>query len=315
MTDPSVSYATEYGTAYLASVEGFLDSKPGQAHRGKVQLLFTSPPFPLRRKKAYGNKQGSEYLEWLRDLAPKLSELVAADGSIVIEIGNAWESGRPVMSTLPNEALLEFLRAADLNLCQQFICHNPARLPSPIQWVNRERIRVKDSFTQVWWMSPVDRPKADNRQVLVPYSKSMKQLLKSGTYNSGKRPSEHDIGETSFNRNNGGAIPPSVLEFSNTSATSPYRSYCKAEGIEPHPSLMPPQLAEFFIKLLTNPGDLVFDPFAGSNTTGATAESLGRHWIATEPVEEYLRGSKGRFPSLVPENHPNVLPLQIDKPS
>ena len=313
MTTPSVSYKTKLGKAFNAPVEEFLDSRSGKLTRGKVQLLFTSPPFPLLRKKSYGNKTGIKYLEWLRDLAPKFKDLLTDDGSIVIEIGNAWESGKPVMSTLPNESLLEFLKAADLNLCQQFICHNPARLPSPIQWVNRERIRVKDSFTQVWWMSPSERPKANNREVLVPYSDSMKKLIKRGSYNSGDRPSEHSIGETSFNRDNGGAIPPSVLEIANTNSRSPYRNYCKAEGITPHPAQMPEKLAEFFINFLTEPGDLIFDPFAGSNTTGAVAESLERKWIATEPKEEYLEGSKGRFPEFAPEHHPTVLKLPLNK--
>jgi hypothetical protein len=72
-------------------------------------------------------------------------------------------------------------------------------------------IRLKDSFTRVWWMSPSDRPKADNRRVLKEYSESMKKLLASGKYNHGKRPSEHHIGERSFLKNNGGAIPASVL--------------------------------------------------------------------------------------------------------
>ncbi len=293
-----LSYITDLGAAYVSKVEDFLDGEKGQSAQAEVQLIFTSPPFPLSRKKAYGNKVGNEYLEWLRDLAPRFRDLVTENGSIVIEIGNAWETGRPVMSTLPTEALLAFLRAADLNLCQQFICHNPARLPSPAQWVNRERVRVKDSYTQIWWMSPTDRPKADNRNVLTPYSQAMKDLLKDGTYNSGQRPSEHNIGEQSFTKDNGGAIPPSVLEIANTSSSSPYRTYCKKNGIKPHPALMSPKLAEFFIKFLTDPGDLVFDPFAGSNTTGAAAESLDRRWLATEPVEDYLQGSVGRFPSL-----------------
>lgn len=298
MKQARISYTTDFGTAYVSSIEDFLGTGEGRSASGKVQLLFTSPPFPLSRKKAYGNKAGSEYLEWLSDLAPHFRNLLTDNGSIVIEIGNVWETGRPVMSTLPNEALLAFLRAADLNLCQQFICHNPARLPSPAQWVNRERIRIKDSYTQVWWMSPTDHPKADNRNVLAPYSTAMKRLLKTGSYNSGQRPSEHQIGETSFTKDNGGAIPPSVLEFANTSSSSPYRTYCKDNDIVPHPALMSPKLAEFFIKFLSDAGDLVFDPFAGSNTTGSAAESLGRHWIATEPVEDYLRGSIGRFPAL-----------------
>jgi len=58
---------------------------------------------------------------------------------------------------------------------------------------------------------------------------------------------------------------------------------------------MQPELAEFFIKFLTNSGDLVLDPFAGSNTTGASAEKLKRKWISIELNEKYVKGSRGRF--------------------
>jgi len=288
-------YNTDLGKMYQATVEEFLDSPHAKRLKGKVQLIFTSPPFPLLTPKNYGNLVGKEYLKWLSDLAPKLRKLLTPDGSIVIELGNAWERGQPVMSTLPLEALLKFQKAGELYVNQQFICNNPARLPSPIQWVNIDRIRVKDSFTHVWWMSPTQRPKADNRKVLVPYSESMKKLIKTQKYNSGMRPSGHNIGETSFLTDNGGAIPASVLSYTNTRAGTPYRNYCRDNGIAAHPAPMQLELAEFFVKMLTDQGDLVFDPFGGSNTTGAASEELGRRWITTEPRDDYVRGSKGRF--------------------
>lgn len=226
----TIGYHAKAGTMYQATIEEVLDSDVGRNLKGKVQLIFTSPPFPLNRKKKYGNKVGEEYLEWLRDLAPKLVELLTPTGSIVVEIGNAWEPGKPVMSTLALRTMLEFLEAGELNLCQQFICHNPARLPSPAQWVNIERIRVKDSFTHVWWMSPTERPDADNTRVLTPYSKAMTELLDRGSYNHGKRDSGFTIGETSFLKDNGGAIPPNVLTFSNTRSNDAYRSFCRQHG-------------------------------------------------------------------------------------
>ena len=74
-------------------------------------------------------------------------------------MGNSWEPGEPVMSTLALRSLLEFQSKNGLHLCQEFIWQNPAKLPSPAQWVNIERIRVKDSFTKLWWMSPNVKPK------------------------------------------------------------------------------------------------------------------------------------------------------------
>ena len=178
---------------------------------GKFSLIFTSPPFLLNRKKGYGNLDGTDYVDWFAGFASVFRKLLRPDGSIVIEMGNAWMKGRPVMSFLPLKALLAFAEQGDLSLCQQFVWNNTARLPSPAQWVNVERIRVKDAFTHIWWMAPSDRPKADNRNVLKKYSKSMQRLLEFQDYNPGARPSEHNIGKTSFLKDNGGAIPSMSL--------------------------------------------------------------------------------------------------------
>ncbi len=262
---------------------------------GKVNLIFTSPPFPLNRKKRYGNETGEAYIRWLCAFGPLFKKMLASDGSIVVEMGNSWEPGMPVMSTLALRALLAFQEKNDLHLCQEFIWYNPAKLPSPAQWVNVERSRVKDSFTKLWWMSPTEKPKASNQRVLQEYSKAMKTLLRRGTYNAGKRPSEHDISETAFLRDNGGAIPSNVLTYANTRNGDAYQTYCRENGLPLHPARMPADLAKFFIKFLTEAGDIVLDPFCGSNTTGAVAEELERFWIGIEASEDYIKGSRGRF--------------------
>ena len=304
------TYSTKLGSMYCGNAEEVLQKWPISHYKGKVQLVFTSPPFPLNTKKKYGNYKGEEYINWFASFGPILKEFLTKDGSIVIELGNAWEQGKPVMSTLPLKALLSFLEEAELHLCQEFICFNPAKLPTPAQWVNVERIRVKDAFTKVWWMSPTEKPKADNKRVLTEYSQSMKKLLKRGTYNSGHRPSEHNIGETSFLANHGGAIPPNVLTppleqmlpdlmevmpIANTESTSKYLKYCRENNISLHPARMPAKLVEFFVDFLTEPKDMVLDPFAGSNTTGYVAENKKRRWVSIEVKPEYVEASHIRF--------------------
>src|ERR1044071_6180070 len=234
-------YETAYGKSYCGLAERVLATKTLRSARKRVQLVFTSPPYPLARKKDYGNKQGLRYVQWLSKYAILLREYLTADGSIVLEVGNSWVPGMPVMSTAVIKALLAFLEKGNLHLCQEFIWYNPARLPSPAQWVNVERIRVKDSFTRIWWMSKTPKPKANNRNVLRSYSKSMEELLDRQSYNAGKRPSEHSIGTKSFLKNNGGAIPsnvieaqpgihdeellPAVLKMANTRVDTQYQSY------------------------------------------------------------------------------------------
>ncbi len=302
-------YWTRRGVMFSGAAEDVLASPRLARLRGKIDLIFTSPAFPLNRKKRYGNYQGEAYVKWLANFAPLFREFLAPDGSIVIEMGNAWEPGHPVMSTLALEALLAFMRTGDLHLCEQFICYNPTRLPTPAQWVNVERIRVKDAYTHVWWMSPSEKPYADNRRILKPYSKAMLKLLASQKYNAGRRPSEHHIGATSFLRNNSGAIPSNVLTLSNTTATDEYLRYCREHRFSPHPARMPTGLPDFFIRFVTKPRGLVLDPFAGSNTTGATAERLKRGWISIETNEDYIEASKGRFERTWirrPRSHPRL---------
>lgn len=303
-------FKTKLGKLYVGKCEEVLPKiKELTTTTGKARLLFTSPPFPLKRKKRYGNLAGEEYVQWLEDLASTFSNVIADDGSIVIEMGNAWEPGRPVQSLLPMKALLRFVenKAAKLRLCQEFVCYNPARLPSPAQWVTIDRIRVKDAYTRLWWMAKQDRPTADNRQVLKKYSQAMKELLDKKTYNAGTRPSEHVVSDSGFLKNNKGSIPPNViqeidefladdfLELSNTGSGGDYQEFCRSNKIISHPARMPQKLAEFFIRFLTKPNDLVIDPFGGSNTVGHTAESLGRRWISIEANPQYAAASLARF--------------------
>lgn len=286
-----ISYETNYGKMIYGNCQEVLPNLSEQ----KFDLIFTSPPFPLNRAKSYGNMTGAEYLKWISDIAVQLKGMLAERGSIVIEIGNAWNKGEPTHSTLPMEALLEFKRRGEFYLCQEFIYYNPAKLPSPIEWVNKKRIRVKDSFTRIWWLSSVPMPKADNRNVLEEYSNQMIKLLKSGKYNAGRRPSEYNVGKSSFSQNNGGSIPSNVIIAPNTVSRDKYIKYCKENNYNIHPARMPKEIPIFFIKMLTDVGDTILDPFAGSNTTGWVAEELKRKWISIEAEQNYILGSKGRF--------------------
>jgi len=282
---------------------------------GKVNLILTSPPFPLNKKKKYGNEKGEEYLKWFLEMAPVFSNLLTADGSLVIEIGNSWEPERPIQSLLHLECLMGLVKHPDANLrlVQEFICYNPSKLPSPAQWVTVNRWRTVDSYTHIWWMAKSDFPKADNSKVLKPYSKSMQRLLEKQEYNSGKRPSEHTISEKGFLKDHGGSIahnffelealdenrevrlPHNVLSFSNTNSNDYFLTACRNKNITPHPARMSAGLANFFIEFLTDKGDLVLDPFGGSNTTGYCAEKLNRKWLSFELNDKYIEQAKLRM--------------------
>ena len=308
-------YKTRFGKLFFGDSIELSNSYLRRCYKNKFNLIITSPPFPLNNKKRYGNLQGADYYNWFVNLAPIFSDLLADDGSLVIEIGNAWEAGRPVQSLLHLECLIGLIKNpdADLRLIQEFICYNPSRLPSPAQWVTVNRIRTVDSYTHVWWIAKNDFPKADNSRALRPYSKGMKRLIETKKFNAGKRPSEHDISATAFVKDNGGSIahnlfeldpidptrdvrlPHNVLGFSNTTSNDYYFKRCREENIAPHPARMHGGLINFFTEFLTEEDDLILDPFAGSNTTGYCAEHLKRRWIAIEANEEYAYNSIIRF--------------------
>jgi len=219
--------------------------------------------------------------------------LLTKDGSLVVDLGGAYLPGYPVRTIYQFELLVRLCKELGFYLAQEFYHYNPARLPTPAEWVTVRRIRVKDSVNVVWWLSATAFPQADNRRVLVEYSDSMKKLLQNG-YKPALRPSGHDI-STKFTKDNRGAIPSNVLTLANTESNSAYLRRCKEARIKPHPARFPQAFAKFFIEFLTKQGELVLDPFAGSNTTGYVAERLRRKWLAFEIDENYLRGSRYRF--------------------
>ncbi|MDF2387108.1 site-specific DNA-methyltransferase [Nostoc ellipsosporum NOK] len=258
-----------------------------------INLILTSPPFALTRKKEYGNETAEKYIEWFLPFAYEFKRVLKTDGSLIIDLGGAYLPGIPVRSIYQYELLVKLCKEVGFFLAQEFYHYNPARLPTPAEWVTIRRIRVKDSVNVVWWLSKTPTPKADNRKVLKPYSQSMKQLLKNG-YTPKIRPSGHDISDK-FQKDNQGAIPPNLLEIANTESNSVYLRRCKAAGVKTHPARFPQGFAEFFIKFLTDKDDIVLDPFAGSNTTGFVCETLQRRWISFEINENYLLGSRYRF--------------------
>jgi len=294
--------------------------------KSSINLVITSPPFSLQRQKEYGNVPQEEYVDWLAGFASKVKEVLTDDGSFVLDLGGAYEKDRPIRSLHNYRILIKFCDEIGFKLAEEFFWFNPAKLPSPIEWVNRRKIRVKDAVNTVWWFAKTDSPKANVRKVLVPYSPRMRKLLRERKkyYTPKLRPSGHDISE-GFKIDRGGAIPSNLLNIPNTESNSKYLRNCRIAGAEGHPARFPKKLPDFFIKFLTDPEDIVLDIFAGSNTTGEAAEDNHRRWISFEIERKYLAASALRFIGLTEENEikmlynrlldPNTFEVEITKGS
>lgn len=296
---PKPMYETSLGQAYVGDAGKLLPHLPDAS----VDLVLTSPPFALQRQKEYGNVSQDTYVDWLLSFCSEVYRILKPSGSFVVDLGGAYLKGRPVRSLYNYRVLLRLCDELDFRLAEEFFWYNPAKLPSPIEWVNKRKIRAKDAVNTLWWLSKSDFPKADIRHVLVPYSARMRKLLADAQhfYTPKKRPSGHDIG-ISFATDNNGAIPSNLLEIPNTESNSSYLRLCRLAQATPHPARFPEKLPTFFIEFLTAPGDTVVDFFAGSNTTGAMAEATRRRWIAFELSADYLATSVFRFVANLPPN-------------
>ena len=292
-------YSTDFGDAYLADSLAVLKALPD----GSINAVATSPPYALHFKKEYGNADKADYVAWFVEFAREIFRVLADDGSLILNIGGSYNPGTPTRSLYHYKLLIELVDGVGFSLAQECFWYNPAKMPVPAEWVTVRRIRLRDSVEYVWWLSKTAWPKANNRTVLRPYSKDMERLNRRGL-NAKVRPSGHNI-STSFSEiKAGGSIPPNVVEdeipadlvrLGNNAANDVYTRRCKAAGLKIHPARFPAALPEFFLKLVTDEGDVVLDPFAGSNTTGAVAESLHLRWIAVDNVPEYLEASRFRF--------------------
>jgi site-specific DNA-methyltransferase (cytosine-N4-specific) len=292
-------YKTQYGITYNADSLDLLKKIPTNS----VNLVITSPPYALEFKKEYGNAPKTGYQQWFLTFAKEIFRILTEDGSFVLNIAGSYNKGTPTKSLYHYKLLIALVDELGFNLAQEFYWYNPAKMPVPAEWVTVRRIRVKDSVEQIWWLSKTPWPKANNKHVLKPYSKDMIRLNAKGVKKT-VRPSGHNIKDSFTNITSGGSIPPNVFEidlatdfmkFGNNAANDNYALGCKKNDIKMHPARFPDSLPEFFISFLTEENDIVLDPFAGSNTTGAIAEKLTRRWIAIDKIKEYLDGSKYRF--------------------
>lgn len=284
-------YHTEFGVLYCADSMDVLRQMPSDS----VDLVVTSPPYALHFKKEYGNAAQCDYVDWLMPFAHEIKRVIKPTGSFVLNIGGAWEPGSPTRSLYHFRALLALCDEVGFQLAQEFFWYNPAKMPAPAEWVNVKRVRVKDSVEYVFWLTKTSAVKADNRRVLQPYSPDMKRLLKRGIRET-VRPSGHEIHGT-FATDHGGSIPSNLIQCGNNESNSSYIRRSKEEGRKIHPARFPAEIPRFFIEFLTDPGDLVVDPFAGSNTTGYIAEQLGRKWLGVELRPDYAEDSQLRFSS------------------
>jgi hypothetical protein len=115
-----------------------------------------------------GNTVEDDYLEWLLSFARALKPKLADTGSFVIDIGPAYRRGEPARTLVQWKFLIRVVEELGYSLAQECYWQNPSKLPTPIEWVNKRQLRLKDPVNTVWWFGKTAWPKADTPSWKLP---------------------------------------------------------------------------------------------------------------------------------------------------
>lgn len=290
-----VAFSTNLGVAVWGACRDVFSTSSED-----IAVCITSPPYPLARPRAYGNPSESEFTEFIcRSLEPIIRRLVPG-GSICLNLGNdIFVAGLPARSLYRERLVLTLCDRYSLAKLDDLIWFNPSRAPGPTQWASHRRVQLNASYETITWLTnDASRVRADNRRVLQPHSDRHLRLIAAGGERRRAQYADgaHTIRYGSFAAATPGRIPRNVLSIGNRCADSlQYRHDAQALGLPVHGAMMPIAIPEFLIRFLSGPGELIVDPFGGTVKTGRAAENLGRRWLVSEIMLEYLRGSAPRF--------------------
>ncbi len=244
-------------TQYIDCLEGI-----PQLEDNTVALVITSPPYAMQRKSYYGGISEKDYPNWTLKWVNAFKEKLKNDGSICINIRPHIKNGE--ISDYVLKTIL-LLRENGWIHCEDMCWYKPDS--PPMGSVKRPR----RAYEMIHWFAKTRNPKCNPKAI-------------------GKRSLRIGFEQTKFAEGNDSY----VHKGQNTAKPGIARCndviVCGTSKIERrfiHPAMFPPDIPEYFIKMLTDKGDLVVDPFMGSGTTGRVAERLERKWKGFEINETY----------------------------
>lgn len=291
-----VAFSTKLGVALWSLAEDVFS-----AIDAPITLCLTSPPYPLRRQRAYGDPTEKDYIDWLIEVMRPIKDNLVPGGSICINLGNdLFQPGSPARSPIRERLVIRLIDDLGLHLMDSIIWHNTSKPPSPTYWACVKPVQLNARYETILWLTnDPGQVRSDNRQVLQPHTERHKAFVAAGgikeaaSYSDGahrKRPG-------GFGNVTAGRLPHNVITMGHRcQSQSRYKELARNAGLPPHGAPYPLALAKFLIEFLTRQGDdLVIDPFGGSLTTALAAEELGRPWLTTEAIWEYARGGGMRF--------------------
>lgn len=292
-----VGVSTVLGVALWANAEcvaGAIDQP--------ITLVLTSPPYALAQPRAYGNVSLGHYVDWLMSMLEPFVLRLRPGGTLALNVSNdVFEPGSPARSTYRERLVIALCDGLGLHKWDEFIWHNPSKPPGPIQWASRTQQQLNTAWEPVYiFTNDPHRCVASNRRVLQAHTERHLQLMSRG---GEKREASFCDGAYRIKRGaygtlTAGRIPrnlQSIAHRGNDPTLQQAKHRAKELGLPAHGAPMPLALADFMVRYLSEPGDLVVDPFGGWGTTGFAAEANGRRWLTTEKHLEYVLGTQLRF--------------------
>lgn len=290
-----LGFSTDLGIGIWAPAEQVYNQLDEPIH-----LCLTSLPYPLAQPRAYGNPVESEYVDFVCRILEPIVRQLAPGASVALNCGNdIFIPNSPARSLYQQRMVLALHDRFGLELMDTLIWHNPSKPPGPFQWASKQRMQLNVAYEPVYWFT--NNPRrclANNQRVLQPHTEKHLQLIQRGgeMRNVSNSDGAYRILPGAYGNPTAGRIPRNVMTYGHANAEQrALNRRLREMGLPTHGAPMPGPMAAFLIEFMTEPGQLVVDPCAGSFTTAGEAEKLGRRWLATEWILEYVRGGAERL--------------------
>ena len=235
-----------------------------------IDLIVTSPPYADRRKNTYGGIKPEDYVEWFLPISKELLRVLKPQGTFILNIKEKAEHGE--RHTYVIELILELKKQGWL-WTEEFIWHKKNCYPG--KWPNRFR----DSWERLLQFNKTHKFKMFQEEVMIPVGEWARDRLKSLS----------EIDKLRDTAKNGSGFGKNVSNWINRNKVYPTNVLYMATECNNrnHSAVFPESLPEWFIKLFTEEGDTVLDPFMGSGTTLRVANKLMRNSIGIDVLPEY----------------------------